>query len=316
LQLLSALGHDFVTTEFDLGPERYRRTGEVLPQPEFDRLRSCDALFVGAPAVTAPGVPRGVLERGIIFRLRRDLDLFVNLRAFDGIGPFGKVDIAVVRENTEGSYIGEGGVLRPGTPQATATQGSITTQFGVERCLHYAFELAARRRRRVVLVHKINVLEFSGGLWHETFLRLAEQHSGVEATYLDVDTACVRLVEDPGQFDVMVTDSLFGDIVSDLVGALAAALDRSGSADLNPTGAGPSLFEPLHAAAATRREQPLDRVDPRGAYAAIALLLEHLGEPESARTLAHAVRSLESDRGRPLRTTEAMVLDAYLRRQI
>jgi 3-isopropylmalate dehydrogenase len=146
-------------------------------------------------------------------------------------------------------------------------------------------------------------------------LQLAEQHPRVEATYLDVDTACVRLVQDPDQFDVVVTDSLFGDIVSDLAGALAAALDRSGSADLNPTGAAPSLFEPLHAAAATRREQPLDRVDPRGAYAAIALLLEHLGEQESARTLSLAVRSLEYDRVRPLLTTEAMVLNACLRRR-
>ena len=310
LRVLVGLGHPVRASEVDAGPERFRRTGTVLLDAELELLKNSDAVFVGAPAVTAPGVPRGVLERGVVFRLRSELDLYVNLRAFAGTGPAGALDIAVVRENTEGGYIGEGGILRRGTPHAIATQGSVTTTFGVERCLRYAFELASHRRQIVTLVHKANVLEFAGQLWVESFERIAAAFPGVQSSYVDIDTACVLLVQNPAQFDVMVTDNLFGDIVSDLVGALACGLDRSGSADLNPSRTGPSLFEPLHANAALRRTTPLDRIDPRGAFAAVALMLEHLGEAESAQALARAVRAVEPDRALRLRDIELAVLRA------
>jgi 3-isopropylmalate dehydrogenase len=306
LRVLTDVGYPVAITEFDLGPRRYLATGDVLPADEFEQLRRMDALFVGAPPVGGAQVSRGLLERGIIFKLRFGLDLFVNLRRFLAEGP---VDIAVVRENTEGAYIAHGGVLRPGTPHAIATQGSITTAFGVERCLRYAFALARKRRRRVTLVHKISVLEHAGGIWHEAFQRLSEQHADIECSYVDVDTACVQLVLDPARFDVIVTDNLFGDIVSDVAGAATGALSRSGSADLNPGAVTPSLFEPLHAAAATRRQLPLDCVDPRGAYSAVALLLEHFGEHDMASRLTRAVFWAGADESRPMAQTEAIVLD-------
>jgi 3-isopropylmalate dehydrogenase len=306
LRVLAGLGYPIAITEFDLGPQRYRATGDVLPADEFEQLRRMDALFVGAPPVGGAEAPRGLLERGIIFKLRFDLDLFVNLRRFTAEGP---VDIAVVRENTEGAYIAEGGVLRPGTPHAIATQGSITTAFGVERCLRYAFALARDRRSRVTLVHKASVLEYAGSIWLEAFERLSQQYDDVERLYLDVDAACVQLVQDPARFDVIVTDNLFGDIVSDVAGAVTGALSRSGSADLNPERITPSLFEPVHAAAASRRDRAAGQVDPRGAYAAVALLLEHFGEHEGAGRLARAVYRVGADESRPAARTEATVLD-------
>jgi 3-isopropylmalate dehydrogenase len=306
LRVLGGLGYPVAITEFDLGPQRYRATGDLLLEDEFEQFRRMDALFVGAPPVGGPDIPRGLLERGIIFKIRFGLDLFVNLRRFTAEGP---VDIAVVRENTEGAYIAEGGVLRPGGPHAIATQGSITTAFGVERCLRYAFALARQRRRRVTLVHKISVLEYAGSIWYETFERLSEQYEDVERAYADVDTACVHLVQDPARFDVIVTDNLFGDIISDVAGAVTGALSRSGSADLNPERIRPSLFEPLHASAATRRHRPFDHVDPRGAYAAVVLLLEHFGEHDTASRLARAVYGVGADESRTMAQTESIVLE-------
>jgi 3-isopropylmalate dehydrogenase len=306
LRVLAGLGYPVAVTEFDLGPRRYLATGDLITEDEFEQLSRVDALFVGAPPVGGAEAPRGLLERGIIFKIRSGLDLFVNLRRFTGEGP---VDIAVVRENTEGAYIGEGGVLRPGTPYAIATQGSITTAFGVERCVRYAFALARARQKRITLVHKIRVLEYAGSIWHETFERLSRQHHDVECDYVDVDTACVQLVQDPARFDVIVTDNLFGDIVSDVAGAVTGALSRSGSADLNPQTITPSLFEPLHAAAASLRHSPVDHVDPRGAYAAVALLLDHFGEHDPASRLARAVYGVGADESRTTAQTEAIVLE-------
>lgn len=306
LRLLAGLGYPVAITEFDLGPQRYRATGHVLPDDEFEQLRRMDVLFVGAPPVGGSDLPRGLLERGIIFKIRFGLDLFINLRRFTAEGP---VDIAVVRENTEGAYIAEGGVLRPGTPHAIATQGSVTTAFGVERCLRFAFAFARKRRRLITLVHKISVLEYAGSIWHEAFTRLSEHYKDVECAYLDVDTACVHLVQDPARFDVIVTDNLFGDIVSDVAGAVTGALSRSGSADLNPERITPSLFEPLHASSASLRSRPVDRVDPRGAYAAVALLLDHFGEHDAAARLARAVYEVRVDQSRTTAQTEAIVLD-------
>ncbi|GAA3152415.1 3-isopropylmalate dehydrogenase [Kribbella aluminosa] len=305
LRVLEAVGHPIDVTEFDLGARRFLATGDVLPEDVLAELRTMDALVVGSPPVGANGIPRGILERGIIFRLRAELDLYVNLRRYIGDSD---VDVAVVRENTEGGYIGEGGVLRPGTRDAVATQGSVTTAFGVDRCLRYAFELARRRRKKLTLVHKASVLEYSGGIWTSTLDSLSTCYDDVDCTYADVDTACVRLIEDASQFDVLVTDNLFGDIVTDVAGAVTGSLHRSGSADLNAGGRRPSLFEPLHASAARVAATPVERADPRGAYAAMALLLDHFGQESDASRLHLAVRSVPDDNARTIAETEAAVL--------
>ncbi|MBN9620469.1 MAG: hypothetical protein J0H43_12180, partial [Actinobacteria bacterium] len=307
---LYALGSDLDVVVVDLGPARFRATGAILPEGDLDQLRAADAIFAGAPPAGPVAAPRGTLEHGIIFRIRRELDLYVNLRPFTGRG----ADVAVVRENTEGAYIGEGGVLRAGTPQAVATQGSITTAFGVERCARYAFALAGSRRGKVTLVHKVNVLTYAGEVWTDTVDRVRLEHPAVECDYADVDAACVQLIEDPSRFDVILTDNLFGDVISDVAGTACGALARSGSADLNPDAALTSLFEPLHAAAAQLTSVPPDQVDPRGAYAAAALLLRHRGETATARTLEEALRA--PDVLRPsTAATERAVLAEYGRLQ-
>ncbi|MGC0367472.1 3-isopropylmalate dehydrogenase [Rhodococcus sp. 27YEA15] len=308
LRVLDIIGYPVDVTEFDLGARRFLRTGDVLPGGDLDALRSMDALVIGSPPVGADGIPRGLLERGIIFTLRAELDLYVNVRRYtkaDG------VDVVVVRENTEGGYIGEGGILRPGTRHAMATQGSVTTAFGVERTLRYAFELTRKRHGTLTLVHKVSVLEYSGSIWLSLLESLSPQYPDVDCTYLDADTACVRLIEDASRFDVIVTDNLFGDIVTDVAAAVTQSLHRSGSADLNADGNGPSLFEPLHAAAAKVTETPSDNADPRGAYAAISMLLEHLGHEADAARLHLAVQSVPDDAARTLTATEDAVLAHY-----
>src|SRR5207248_1891487 len=199
-------------------------------------------------AVGTPEVPPGVLERGLLLRMRFELDLFVNLRPFTdaarGLG------VTVVRENTEGSYAGEGGFLRKGTPHEVATQGSVNTRMGVERCVRFAFDLAeARPRKHLTLVHKTNVLTFAGDLWQRTFTDVAAEHPDVATAYDHVDAACIHLVERPDRYDVIVTDNLFGDILTDLAGAVAGGIGLAASANLNPARTGPSLFEPVHGSA-------------------------------------------------------------------
>jgi 3-isopropylmalate dehydrogenase len=308
LRLLRELGHDIDVTLFDLGPDRFRATGEVLPDYVLSELGQQDAVFVGAPPVTkAPDIPKGVLERGIVYGLRTGLDLFVNLRAFDGTGPAGEIDVAIARENTEGAYIREGGVLRPGTAQAIATQGSINTRFGVERCIRYSFDLARRRRGDVTLVHKVGVLEYSGELWRDAFEAVAAENPDVRTGYENVDTACIHLVQDPSRYDVIVTDNLFGDILSDLCGALAGAIERSGSADLNPVRTGPSLFEPMHGANAYAPPS-VEQANPFGAYDAAAMMLDHFGSTSDARLLHAALRSAREPGDSSLRDLEAAVV--------
>lgn len=308
LRVLEALGHGIEVTLFDLGPERFRSTGEVLPDDVLNELKQHDAVFVGAPPVEkAPDIPKGVLERGIVYGLRTGLDLFVNLRAFDGTGPAGEIDVAIARENTEGAYIREGGILRPGTPHAIATQGSINTRFGVERCVRYSFDLARRRRGDVTLVHKLSVLEYSGELWREAFEAVAVENPDVRTAYEHVDTACIHLVQDPSRYDVIVTDNLFGDILSDLCGALAGAIERAGSADLNPTRVGPSLFEPMHGANAYAPPSA-EQANPFAAYDAAAMMLDHFGSEAEARLLHAALRSAPEPGTCSLRDLEAAVV--------
>ncbi len=282
-KVVAAAGVALDEVAYDLGGRRYLATGEVLPDAVLDELRQLDAILLGA--VGTPDVPPGVLERGLLLRLRFELDLYVNLRPFCRPG---KLDFLVVRENTEGTYAGEGGFLRKGTGHEVATQGSVNTRMGVERCVRFAFELAAERdRKQVTLVHKTNVLTFAGDLWQRTFDEVAAEHPGISTGYDHIDAACIHLVERPDRYDVIVTDNLFGDILTDLAGALAGGIGLAASANLNPDRTGPSLFEPVHGSAPDIAGT--GRANPVAAIRSAAMLLEFLGEADAAARITKAV---------------------------
>ncbi|MHB1988663.1 MAG: 3-isopropylmalate dehydrogenase [Acidimicrobiales bacterium] len=291
LKVVRAAGVVLETTIYDLGADHYLRTGEVLPGAVLEQLRGFDAILLGAigPPIGSTAVPSGVLERGLLLALRFELDLYVNLRPFTAApGSIGAgADFAVVRENTEGPYVGEGGVLRRGTPFEVATQGSVNTRHGVERCIRYGFELAQARRRELTLVHKTNVLTYSGDLWQRAFSEVAREFPGVATGYQHVDAACIFMVERPGDYDVIVTDNLFGDILTDLAGAVAGGIGLAASANLNPARTGPSLFEPVHGAA--HDIAGTGRANPLAAIRSAAMMLEHLGEAEAATRVTAAV---------------------------
>ena len=283
LKVVRAAGVDLETVDYDLGGARYLRTGEVLPDAVLDELRGVDAILLGA--VGTPDVPPGVLERGLLLKLRFELDLYVNLRPF--LAP-PKVDLLVVRENTEGTYAGEGGFLRKGTPHEVATQGSVNTRMGVERCIRFSFELAqSRPKHHLTMVHKTNVLTFAGDLWQRTFDDVAKEFPDVATAYNHVDAACIYFVESPERYDVVVTDNLFGDILTDLGGAIAGGIGLAASANLNPARTGPSLFEPVHGSApdivGTGKANPL------AAIRSAVLMLDFLGEADAAARITKAV---------------------------
>ena len=281
LKVVRAAGVDLDTVDYDLGGSRYLRDGEVLPDGVIDEWRDLDALLLGA--VGTPEVPPGVIERGLLLRMRFELDLYVNLRPFVAPG----VDMVVVRENTEGVYAGEGGFLRKGTPHEIATQGSVNTRMGVERCVRFAFELAETRpARRLTLVHKTNVLTFAGDLWQRTVDEVAGDHPGVETAYDHVDAACIHFVERPDRYDVIVTDNLFGDILTDLGGAVAGGIGLAASANLNPARTGPSMFEPVHGSAPDIAGS--GRANPVAAVRSAAMMLEFLGETDAASRIVDA----------------------------
>jgi len=292
LKVVRAAGVELATEEVPLGADHYLRTGEVLPDATLARLRGFDAILLGAigPPVGSTAVPPGLLERGLLLRLRFELDLYVNLRPFTAApgSVAGDADFVVVRENTEGTYAGEGGFLRKGTPHEVATQGSVNTRMGVERCVRFAFDLARRReRRRLTLVHKTNVLTFAGDLWQRTVDEVAADYPDVERDYNHVDAACIYLVEQAARYDVVVTDNLFGDILTDLAGAVAGGIGFAASANLNPARTGPSMFEPVHGAA--HDIAGTGRANPLAAIRSAALMLEHLGEAEAAARVTKAV---------------------------
>jgi 3-isopropylmalate dehydrogenase len=292
-------GIDWV--DHDLGADRLLATGEALPDAVLAELRAADAILLGA--VGRPDVPPGALERGLLLRLRSELDLYVNLRPVKlypgvasplaGVGP-GDLDLEVVRENTEGVYVGAGGAVHRGSPLEVATETSIETRAGVERCLRYAAARAAARDGRLTLVHKTNVLVHAGDLWARTAARVAGE-AGVRLDYLHADAACLHLVTDPRRFDVVVTDNLFGDILTDLGAAVAGGLGTAASANLNPeTGAG--LFEPVHGSAPDIAGS--GRANPVAAVLSAGLLLDHLGERDAAAAVeAAAVAALQHGAG-------------------
>jgi 3-isopropylmalate dehydrogenase len=277
----------------ELGGRHYLATGQILPDAAVAALRRCDAILLGA--VGTPEVPPGVLERGLLLRLRFELDLYINLRPSKlrlGVGgAVGKhaladLDFVIVRENTEGLYAGAGGTVHRGTEFETATEESLNTRAGVRRCVRYAADLAARRTGRLTLVHKTNVLTHAGDLWYRTAREVAAE-SGLELSYAHVDAACLWMVDDPKRFDVIVTDNLFGDIISDLGAALTGGLGYAPSGNLNPDRTGPSIFEPVHGSAPDIAGQGL--ANPAGAVLSAGLMLSHLGEDAAAAELDAAV---------------------------
>mgnify|MGYP002725557646 FL=1 len=276
LKVFAAAGVAIETVDYDLGGSRYLRDGVVLPDEVIEEWRGLDALFLGA--VGTPEVPPGVIERGLLLKMRFDLDLFVNLRPF--LFPPSDVDFMVVRENTEGAYAGEGGFLRKGTTNEVATQGSVNTRMGVERAIRYAFDLARSRRGHLTLVHKTNVLTFSGDLWERTFREVAADYPGVETAYNHVDAACIYFVDSPERYDVIVTDNLFGDILTDLGGAISGGIGLASSANLNPARTGPSMFEPVHGSAPDIAGKGL--ANPTAAILSGAMMLDFLGEDAAA----------------------------------
>ncbi len=286
LKVVRAAGVDVDTTDFDLGGARYLRDGEILSDATLDELRRYDAILLGA--VGTPAVPPGVIERGLLLKMRFELDLYINQRPFVAPGH----DFVVIRENTEGPYAGEGGVLRKGTLHEVATQGSVNTRMGVERCIRYAFSLAlARTRRHVTLVHKTNVLTFAGDLWQRTFDIVAAEHPEVGTAYNHVDAASIYFVQDPARYDVIVTDNLFGDILTDLGGAVSGGIGLASSANLNPARTGPSMFEPVHGSAPDIAGQ--NKANPVAAILSAALMLDFLGD----RTAADRVRAACAEPG-------------------
>jgi 3-isopropylmalate dehydrogenase len=297
LKVLRAAAPDvtFAVTDYDLGARRWHRTGETLPDAVLEEIRGHDAILLGA--VGDPSVPSGVLERGLLLRLRFELDHYVNLRPvrlYPGVaspltrGSAETIDMIVVREGTEGPYTGAGGVMRRGTPAEIATQESYNTAFGVERVARYAFALAATRpRRKLTLVHKTNVLTYAGDLWFRTVDALAKEFPDVSVDYQHVDAASMFFVTAPERFDVIVTDNLFGDILTDLGAAIAGGIGLAASGNINPGGAAPSMFEPVHGSAPDIAGQ--SKADPTAAILSAGLLLSHLGHQDGAARIESAV---------------------------
>jgi 3-isopropylmalate dehydrogenase len=295
LKVLDALGLKIEQTAYDLGAARWHKTGETLPDSVLEEIRRHDAILLGA--VGDPTVPSGVLERGLLLRLRFELDHFVNLRPvrlYPGVEtPLADtrpedIDMLVVREGTEGPYAGAGGVLRKGTPHEVATQESLNTAFGVERVVRYAFEQAARRpRKKLTLVHKNNVLVYAGDLWSRTVDAVAQEFPEIEVDYSHVDAATMFFVSQPQRYDVIVTDNLFGDIITDLGAAVAGGIGLAASGNINPTGAAPSMFEPVHGSAPDIAGQ--GKADPTATILSVALLLDHLGLTTEARKVEQAI---------------------------
>ena len=299
---------DIQATELDLGAGRYHRTGEALTEADLEAIKAHDAILLGA--VGDPSVPSGVLERGLLLRLRFELDHYVNLRPakiYPGIpSPLadpGEVDFVVVREGTEGLYSGHGGIVREGTPQEIATEVSINTAFGVERVVRDAFARAqGRPRKKLTLVHKHNVLVHAGHLWRRTVEAVGAEYPEVTVDYLHVDAATIFMATDPARFDVIVTDNLFGDIITDLAAAIAGGIGLAASGNINPTGTYPSMFEPVHGSAPDIAGQ--GKADPTAAVLSVALMAAHLGLTEQAERIEQAVAADLAERAGERSTSE------------
>ena len=294
-------------TEYDLGAKRYHSTGEVLPESVLPELKQHDAILLGA--IGDPSVPSGILERGLLLRTRFALDHHVNLRPsklYPGVGsPLAgnpDIDFVVVREGTEGPYTGTGGAIRVDTPHEVATEVSTNTRFGVERVVRYAFAKAQARRKHLTLVHKTNVLAFAGSLWQRTVDVVGAEFPDVEVAYQHIDAATIHMVNDPARFDVIVTDNLFGDIITDLAAAVSGGIGLAASGNIDATGTNPSMFEPVHGSAPDIAGQ--SKADPTAAILSVSLLLEHKGEAAAAARIQDAVAADLAGRTGSSSTTE------------
>lgn len=306
----------FEKTRFSLGAARYLDTGDTLTDDDLAAIAAHDAILLGAVG-GVPGDPRlkdANIERGLLLKLRFSLDHYVNLRPsklYPGApGPLadpGQIDFVVVREGTEGPYVGNGGSIRTGTPHEVANETSVNTAFGIERVVRYAFAQAERRRKKVALVHKTNVLVHAGGMWKRIVDAVASEHPEVTVDYVHIDAATIYLVTNPGRFDVIVTDNLFGDILTDLAGAVTGGIGLAASGNINPDGAFPSMFEPVHGSAPDIAGQ--QKADPTAAILSVALMLDHLGLADEAARVTRAVEEDIAHRGSAARTT-AQVGDA------
>ncbi|MGR8008069.1 3-isopropylmalate dehydrogenase [Streptomyces hypolithicus] len=306
------------TKEYDLGAQRWHRTGETLPDAELDSLKQHDAILLGA--IGDPSVPSGVLERGLLLKLRFAFDHFVNLRpsrllpgTATPLAGRPDIDFVVVREGTEGPYTGNGGSLRTGTEHEVATEVSLNTAFGVERVVRDAYERAdARPRKKLTLVHKNNVLVYAGHMWKNIFDKVGQEYPQVTTDYLHVDAATIFFVTQPERFDVIVTDNLFGDILTDLAAAVTGGIGLAASGNINPTGAFPSMFEPVHGSAPDIAGQ--GKADPTATILSVALLLRHLGFEAEALRIEDAVTADLAERdGAATRTTDQIGDDLAVR---
>ncbi|MDO5711948.1 MAG: 3-isopropylmalate dehydrogenase [Micrococcales bacterium] len=308
------VGITVTTADYELGAKRWHRTGEALPEGTLDELRRHDAILLGA--VGDPSVPSGILERQLLLTIRFAFDHYVNLRPaklYPGVtspldvsrvAPNG-IDFVVVREGTEGPYTGNGGALRVGTPAEVATEVSVNTRYGVERVVRDAFARAqARPRKHLTLVHKHNVLSYAGSLWRRTVDEVAAEFPDVATAYQHVDAAMIFLATDPGRFDVIVTDNLFGDIVTDLAGAVVGGIGLAASGNINPDGTAPSMFEPVHGSAPDIAGQ--GKADPTATILSVGLMLGHLGHHALAQRIEDAVAADLAQRGSGMRSTSAI----------
>ena len=300
LQVLDVVLPGVQRTEYDLGARRYHATGEVLPPSVLEELRGYDAILLGA--IGDPSVPSGLLERGLLLKTRFALDHHVNLRPsrlYQGVSsPLAgdpAIDFVVVREGTEGPYTGNGGAIRVGTPHEVATEVSVNTAYGVNRVVRYAFDLAAKRRKHLTLVHKTNVLTFAGTLWSRIVAEVGAQYPDIEVAYQHIDAATIYMVTDPGRFDVIVTDNLFGDIITDLAAAVSGGIGLAASGNIDATGTNPSMFEPVHGSAPDIAGQGI--ADPTAAVMSVALLLSHIGQDAAAARVDKAVADHLATRG-------------------
>ncbi|MFI9361181.1 3-isopropylmalate dehydrogenase [Kitasatospora sp. NPDC053057] len=296
------------TTEYDLGARRYHRTGETLPDSVLAELKAFDAILLGA--IGDPSVPSGVLERGLLLKLRFAFDHHINLRPgrlFPGVSsPLAgqpEIDFVVVREGTEGPYVGNGGSLRTGTPHEVATEVSLNTAYGIERVVRDAYRRAqARPRKKLTLVHKNNVLVHAGHLWSRIFAEVGREFPEVTTDYLHVDAATIFFVTQPERFDVIVTDNLFGDILTDLAAAVTGGIGLAASGNINPSGEFPSMFEPVHGSAPDIAGQ--GKADPTATVLSVAMLLEHLGYAAEAAKVEAAVAADLTERTGARSTSE------------
>lgn len=309
LKVLNAVRDDIEVTDYDLGARRYLRNGELLADADLVSLREHDAILLGA--IGAPGeVPPGVLERGLLLKMRFALDHHVNLRpsklyptATSPLANPGDIDFVVVREGTEGLYCGNGGTLREGTPHEIASEVSQNTRYGVERVVRDAFERAQNRKKHLTLVHKTNVLVNAGGLWQRTVNEIATEYPEVTVDYNHIDAATIYMVTDPSRYDVIVTDNLFGDILTDLAGAVTGGIGLAASGNIDATGVNPSMFEPVHGSAPDIAGQGI--ADPTAAILSAAMLLCHVGDESNAQRIEAAVTYDVAERpAGPVKTVE------------